>query len=284
MAAQIVEVSSTKSFGGFQKVYKHESSETKTEMKFAIYLPPKASTEKCPIVYHLSGLTCTEQNFITKGCAQKVAAELGLIFVCPDTSPRGANVEGEDEHWDFGSGAGYYVDATEEKWKNNYRMFSYVAKELPSIIERNFPVLADKQSIMGHSVGGHGALIHSLRHPGKYKSTSVFAPMTNPINCPWGIKAFTNYLGENKDSWKQYDACELARVYSGPQIDILVDTGDEDNFLKQKQLLPENFVDACSTNSLVKLDSRMQPGYDHGFYFIASFVEDHLRFHAKHLC
>ena len=283
MAVQLEEVSSSKSFGGFQKVFSHESAETKTKMKFGIYLPPKAATEKCPVVYVLSGLTCTEQNFTTKAGAQSVAAKLGLIFVNPDTSPRGANVEGEADHWDFGVGAGYYVDATEPKWKDNYRMYSYISKELPSIIEDNFPVILGKWSIMGHSVGGHGCLIHALSNPGKYKSASTYSAVTNPMNCPWGIKAFTNYLGENKESWKKYDACELAKGYSGPPIDILCDTGSADGFLPQKQLLPENFVEACSANSLINLNSRMQEGYDHSFYFIASFVEEHLQFHAKHL-
>jgi len=281
MGVQLEQVSSAKSFGGYQKVYSHDSDETKTKMKFGIYLPPKAATEKCPVVYVLSGLTCSEQNFITKAGAQKVAAELGIIFVCPDTSPRGVSIEGDSDHWDFGVAAAYYVDATEPKWKDNYRMFSYIDKELPKVIESNFPVLEGKQSIMGHSVGGHGCLIHALRS-GKYKSASTYAAVTNPMNCPWGQKAFTNFLGEDKKAWEQYDACELAKNYKGPAIDILADTGTKDGFLVE-QLKPENFVAACSGNNLINLESRMQEDYDHSFYFIASFVEDHLRFHAKHL-
>merc|ERR550534_3069499 len=197
----LTQKSTVKCFGGEQKVFTHESTETKTTMTFGVYLPAKAATEKCNVVYWLSGLTCTEQNFVTKAGAQEAASELGLIIVAPDTSPRGANIEGEEESWDFGTGAGFYVDATEEKWKNNYRMYSYVTKELPSIINstESFNVATDRQSIFGHSMGGHGALISALKNPGMYQSVSSFAPICNPINCPWGLKAFSGYLGDNQE-------------------------------------------------------------------------------------
>ncbi|XP_057310365.1 S-formylglutathione hydrolase-like [Hydractinia symbiolongicarpus] len=283
MASILEEKSSVVSFGGYQKVFSHDSVETKTKMFFAIFLPPKAESEKCPVLYWLSGLTCNEQNFITKAGAQRVASELGLIIVCPDTSPRGCSIPGEDDSWDFGTGAGFYVDATEEKWKNNYRMYSYVTKELTEIVENNFPAVKGKQSIFGHSMGGHGALVCGLKHPGKYLSISAFAPICNPMNCPWGIKAFNGYLGENKQSWKEYDACELAANYSGPEIRIMCDQGTEDGFLKQDQLLPDNLVAACSENDKIHCVSRLQKGYDHSYYFIATFVEEHIRFHAETL-
>ena len=281
MSTALEKKSSTKCFDGNVEMYSHGSSETNTNMAFSVFLPHKAETQKCPVLYWLSGLTCTEQNFITKAGAQRVAAELGLILVCPDTSPRGCNIEGEDDSWDFGSGAGFYVDATEEKWKTNYRMYSYVTKELPTLIENNFPVLPDRRSIFGHSMGGHGALICALKNPGFYKSVSAFSPICNPINCPWGEKAFTGYLGDNKEVWKQYDACELSSSYSGPKLVIFSDQGAEDGFLKQKQLLPDNLVASCARNENVHLISRLHPGYDHSYYFIATFVEEHLRFHGK---
>jgi len=281
MSAALEKKSSTKCFGGSVGVYSHESVETKTSMTFSIYQPAKAETEKCPVVYWLSGLTCTEANFVQKAGAQRIAEELGLIVVCPDTSPRGCNIEGEEESWDFGTGAGFYVDATEEKWKTNYRMYSYVTKELPALIGNNFSILKDRQSIFGHSMGGHGALICALKNPGLYKSVSAFAPICNPIQCPWGEKAFTGYLGSDKETWKHYDACELAAGYTGPKLDILSDQGDDDGFLKNGQLLPDNLVATCANNSKVNLISRLQRGYDHSYYFIATYVEEHLRFHAK---
>lgn len=251
-------------------------------MKFGIYLPPQAENNKVPVVYWLSGLTCTEQNFITKAGAQRVASELGLIVVAPDTSPRGVNIEGEDDSYDFGSGAGFYVDATEEKWKNNYRMYSYITSELPKVINSNFNTKPDKVSIFGHSMGGHGALICALKNPGQFCSVSAFAPISNPIQAPWGIKAFTGYLGTDQSKWKEYDATELVKSYQGPQLNVLVDQGASDNFYVEKQLLPENFKAATVANN-VDMVLRMQEGYDHSYYFIATFVEDHLRHHAKHL-
>jgi len=287
MAANgLTQTSQVKCQNGFVRFYKHPSTETKTDMTFAIYLPPKAvgfEPEKCSVVYWLSGLTCNEQNFITKAGATKLAAELGLILVCPDTSPRGCNIEGEDDSWDFGSGAGFYVDATEPKWSTNYRMYSYITKELPQLVESNFPVIENSRSIFGHSMGGHGAFICALKNPGFYKSVSAFAPICNPTKCPWGEKAFTGYLGIDKEAWKQYDACELAAKYTGPKLELLSDQGTEDGFLKQNQLLPGNLTEACAGNDNLVLTYREQPGYDHSYYFITTFIDDHLRHHAKYL-
>ncbi len=202
----------------------------------------------------------------------------------PDTSPRGCNVEGEDDSWDFGTGAGFYVSATEEKWKENYNMYGYVTRELPSLVEANFPVLMDRVGIFGHSMGGHGALICALKNPRKYRSVSAFAPICNPINCPWGEKAFSGYLGPNKEAWKDWDACELVKVYKGPPLNsyILIDQGKDDSFLSQKQLLPDHFMDA-SREVGVQVVLRMQEGYDHSYYFISSFIGDHIKHHASRL-
>ncbi|XP_071838282.1 S-formylglutathione hydrolase-like [Apostichopus japonicus] len=276
----IEEKSSNKMFGGLQKVYTHDSSECKTKMTFGVFLPPRAENESCPVLYFLSGLTCTEQNVITKGGAQRVAAELGIIVVAPDTSPRGCNIDGEDGSYDFGSGAGFYVDATTEKWKNNYRMYSYVTEELLSVVNANFPTQPDRISIFGHSMGGHGALICALKNPGLYRSVSAFAPICNPTKCPWGDKAFSGYLGADRESWKSYDACELVKSYNGPPMQILVDQGKKDNFYVDKQLLPENLVAAC-TESKMEVVMRMQEDYDHSYFFIATFMEDHIRHHAR---
>ncbi|XP_052784479.1 S-formylglutathione hydrolase-like [Mya arenaria] len=280
--AALTEVSSNKMFGGLQKVFSHESSECKCAMKFGIYLPSQVANKKLPVIYWLSGLTCTEQNFVTKAGAQRVAAEKGVILVAPDTSPRGVNIEGEDDSYDFGSGAGFYVDATEEKWKTNYRMYSYITKELPAIINSNFNTDADKISIFGHSMGGHGALICALKNPGKFKSVSAFAPISNPIKAPWGIKAFTGYLGPEQAKWKEYDATELAKQYKGPELNILVDQGQADNFYTEGQLLPDNLSAACAENN-VPITLRIQEGYDHSYFFIASFVEEHIKHHVKYL-
>lgn len=275
------EISSAKCFGGSQKVFKHHSSELKCDMKFGVYVPPISAAQKVPVLYWLSGLTCTEQNFITKAGAQRTAAEQGIMIVAPDTSPRSCGVEGEDDSYDFGSGAGFYVDATEENWKTNYRMFSYVTKELPVLIASNFPVLPEKQSVFGHSMGGHGALICFLKNPGLYKSVSAFSPICNPVQCPWGQKALAGYLGSDKETWKEYDATELVKNYDGPIPDILIDQGTADQFYPS-QLLPENFVEACRSKN-VPVTLRMQEGYDHSYYFISSFVEDHVKHHARHL-
>lgn len=272
-------LSSNKCFDGWLKRYKHQSESTGTEMIFAIYLPPQAQTESVPVLYWLSGLTCTDENFTQKAGAQRIAAELGVAIVCPDTSPRGLDLPGEHDSYDFGSGAGFYVNATEEPWSRNYRMYDYVVKELPELIERQFPV-TDRRSIAGHSMGGHGALICALKNPGRYQSVSAFSPITNPVNCPWGEKAFSGYLGEDRESWKQWDACELIATAS-ERLPLLVDQGEADGFLSE-QLKPEALEEACEKAGH-PLTLRRQPGYDHSYFFIASFIEDHLRHHADAL-
>jgi len=251
-------------------------------MKFGIFLPSQAKPEApAPTLYFLSGLTCTHENFVTKGNGQKAAAETGVVIVCPDTSPRGVPVEGDDENWDFGTGAGFYVDATVEKWATNYNMYTYVTEELPALIEANFPVSGAK-SITGHSMGGHGALICALKNPGLYKSVSAFSPICHPSECPWGVKAFTGYLGESTEAWAAYDATALVASYDGPPLDVLIDCGKADGFYEKKQLLPEDFVAACNkAGQPVAL--RMQDGYDHSYYFIATFVDDHIAHHARAL-
>eukprot|EP00128_Syssomonas_multiformis_P018264 Colp12_sorted_trinity150504_noHs@31961 len=279
---EIQEVSSAKCFGGYVKQYKHRSNVLNCDMSFVVYVPPQAETEQVPVLYFLSGLTCTDQNFITKAGAQQAAAELGIMLVCPDTSPRGVPIEGDSESWDFGVGAGFYVDATEEKWKTNYNMYSYVVDELPLLIIKNFSASPDRQSIFGHSMGGHGALICALKNPGLYKSASAFAPISNPINCPWGKKAFSGYLGSDAKAWEEYDATCLVAKYDGPNFNILIDQGTSDKFYIEKQLLPENLIAACKGSS-VSAVLRLQEGYDHGYYFIASFVAEHIKFHARYL-
>jgi S-formylglutathione hydrolase len=273
-------VSSAKFFSGVQKVFEHSSEVLKCNMNFAIFLPTKSNSTKVPVLYWLSGLTCTEQTFTFKTGSQKYAEEHGIAVVIPDTSPRGCNIEGEEDSWDFGTGAGFYVDATEEKWKTNYNMYSYITRELPSLINSNFPVLMDKVGIFGHSMGGHGALICALKNPGKYKSVSAFAPISNPINCPWGEKAFSGYIGPDKEIWKDWDACELVKGYKGPPFSyILIDQGKDDKFLIQNQLLPENFVEACRESG-TQVVLRMQEGYDHSYCFVSTFLEDHFKHHA----
>jgi len=279
----MIEVASNKVFGGFQMVFEHDSTECKCKMKFGIFFPPQAEKKKCPVLYYLSGLTCTEQNVVTKGNTQQYAAKYGIIIVTPDTSPRGTDFEGEHDTYDFGSGAGFYVDATEEPWKTNYRMYSYVTKELPNVVNQSFApkVDATKMSVFGHSMGGHGALICSLKNPGKYKSVSAFAPITNPTNCDWGRKAFQGYLGGDEKAAKSYDSCELAKVYKGPNPNIMIDQGTKDQFLYQ--LLPESMENACKEGK-VPLKLRMQDGYDHSYYFMATFMGDHIKHHAQFLC
>ncbi|WP_366914274.1 S-formylglutathione hydrolase [Mastigocoleus sp. MO_188.B34] len=267
-----------KTFGGKLGFYSHFSSSCNSGMRFAVYQPPQAMSQNVPILYWLSGLTCTEENFMIKAGAQKYAAEHGLLLVAPDTSPRNTGILGEDESWDFGTGAGFYVDATEIPWSSHYKMYSYVVEELPKVIAENFPVNLDKQSIFGHSMGGHGALICAMRNPEQYKSVSAFAPIVAPMQCPWGEKALSGYLGDNKETWSNYDATELVKKI-GFHSPILIDQGTADSFLQQKQLLPEIFEKACGE---VKqpLNLRYQEGYDHSYYFIASFMEDHIHHHA----
>jgi len=274
-------VSSNKSFGGWHKRYRHRSAVLGCDMQFAVYLPPQAEQGgKLPVLYWLSGLTCTDENFMQKAGAHKLAAELGLIIVAPDTSPRGPEVPDDpDNAWDFGLGAGFYVNATQEPWVRHYRMYDYVVQELPALIEANFPV-SDKRGISGHSMGGHGALVCALRNPGRYQSLSAFAPISNPSNCPWGEKAFSRYLGDERSRWREWDACALLAEVT-EKLPILVDQGDRDDFL-ESQLKPEALKDAARAAGH-PLTLRMQPGYDHSYYFIASFIDDHLRHHAAAL-
>jgi S-formylglutathione hydrolase len=266
-------------FGGKQQFYKHDSRETRGPMKFSVYLPPQAKSGKVPVLYYLAGLTCTDETFPTKAHAQAVAAELGLMLIAPDTSPREPRIPGDADKWDFGQGAGFYVDATQEPWSANYRMYSYVTRELPDLVAANLPVRAGSTGIFGHSMGGHGALTIGLRNPTQYKSLSAFAPIVAPMQCPWGQKAFTNYLGPDQEKWRPHDACELVARTAFPSP-ILIDQGTADQFLKDQQLLPERFS-AAAAKSGQKLTLRMQEGYDHGYYFIQTFMGDHLRHHAK---
>jgi S-formylglutathione hydrolase len=277
----ITTVSQNKCFGGVQGTYAHDSAETQCAMRFGVFLPPQAQTGPVPVLYWLSGLTCTEENFTIKAGAQRVAAELGLAIVVSDTSPRGLNLPGEAASYDFGLGAGFYVDATEEPWSHGYRMYSYVAKELPRVVAASFPVDPSRVGIFGHSMGGHGALTLALKHPDVYKSASAFAPICSPMRCPWGEKALSGYLGSDRAQWRQYDATALIedRGWSGPPL--LIDQGTQDPFL-DSQLKPDLLKKAC-LQADVPLELRMQEGYDHSYFFIASFIEDHLRFHSRHL-
>jgi len=275
----IENLSSNKSFGGWHKQYSHVSATLNCNMRFAIFLPPQASTgAKVPVLYWLSGLTCSDENFMQKAGAQRLAAELGMAIVAPDTSPRGEGVA-NDDGYDLGQGAGFYVNATQAPWNRHFQMYDYVVNELPDLIESMFPV-SDKRAIAGHSMGGHGALTIALRNPERYQSVSAFSPISNPINCPWGQKAFTAYLGKDTSTWREYDASLLMREAS-QQVPALVDQGEADNFLAE-QLKPETLVAAASSNNY-PLELRSHEGYDHSYYFISSFIEDHLRFHAGYL-
>jgi len=264
-------------FGGVQGYYAHASDEIGMRARFAVFVPPQAQAGPVPVVTYLAGLTCTEETFVIKAGAQRVAAELGLMLVAPDTSPRGANVPGEADSWDFGLGAGFYVDAIAEPWARHYRMYSYVTRELPAIIAASFPADGERQGIFGHSMGGHGALVCALRNPDQYRSVSAFAPICAPSQCPWGHKAFGGYLGDDRVAWARYDAAALVRErpHPGP---ILIDQGLADKFLAE-QLLPEAFEAACAASGQ-SLTMRRHAGYDHGYFFIATFMEDHLRHHA----
>ena len=264
--------------GGWQEVWRHHSATLQCSMRFAVYLPPHAETMPCPVLYWLSGLTCNEQNFITKAGAQRYAAEHGVVIVAPDTSPRGDAVA-DDGEYDLGQGAGFYLNATEMPWSSHYRMFDYISVELPELVEAHFPVTSAR-SVSGHSMGGHGALIVALKNPGRYRSVSAFSPIVAPTQVPWGEKAFSNYLGSHRDSWKQWDACELV-AHAPEKLPLLVDQGDADDFLAT-QLKPELLKTACYEASH-PLTLRMQPGYDHSYYFIASFIGEHIAWHMDHL-
>lgn len=267
-------------FGGSMRFYSHESRECRTEMRLSVYVPPQAKKVKTPVLYYLAGLTCTEETFMIKAGAQRLAAELGLILVAPDTSPRKTRFPGDDASWDFGLAAGFYVDATQAPWSQNYRMYSYVTKELPEIVQSLGFGLAERQGIFGHSMGGHGALVCALRNRDRYLSVSAFAPISAPMQCPWGVKAFSGYLGDDRTQWGQYDASELIRSQRYPRP-ILIDQGDKDKFLTE-QLKPEIF-EAAARESGSELRYTLRPGYDHGYYFISTFMEDHLRHHARQL-
>ena len=266
--------------GGWQDVYEHASSTLGCTMRFAVYLPPQAERRRVPVLWYLAGLTCTEETFMIKAGAQRIAAQLGLMLVAPDTSPRNARVPGDDASWDFGIGAGFYVDATQAPWSQHYRMYSYVTRELPEIVQSLPNVLRDRQSVFGHSMGGHGALVCALRNPDRYRSVSAFAPIAAPSQCPWGLKAFTGYLGDERTAWSQYDASELVARQAYHDT-ILIDQGTADKFLDQ-QLLPERFAASCRASN-TKLQLNYRDGYDHGYYFISSFMEQHLVFHAQRL-
>lgn len=268
-----------KTFEGLTQFWEHESTSTKTKMKFSTFTPPGGS--KGAVIW-LSGLTCTEENFITKAGAQKTLAELGLMVICPDTSPRGLNLPGEHDAYDFGSGAGFYVDATTPGYRDHYRMFTYIQDELHGLIQREFGLTADQISIMGHSMGGHGALILGLNCPEKFQSVSAFAPIAHPSQCAWGEKALTGYLGEDRSTWKRVDATELILGGARHPRSIWIDQGQDDEFLHKGQLRPEDLVAACQAKGQ-KLEYRILPGYDHSYYFISTFVADHLRFHAAAL-
>jgi S-formylglutathione hydrolase len=274
-------VSTTLSHGGVQGVYKHASTATDTEMTFSVFVPPHADGTRLPVVWYLSGLTCTHANVMEKGEFREVCARLGLVLVAPDTSPRGEAVPDDPTGaYDFGLGAGFYVDATEEPFASNYRMWTYVTAELPALVESGFPVDLTRQAIMGHSMGGHGALTIGLRHPDRFRSVSAFSPIVAPSQVPWGQKAFEGYLGADRAAWRQHDA--VALIDDGARIrDILVDQGTADPFLAE-QLRPQLLERACAEAGIA-LTLRMQPGYDHSYYFISTFMADHLRWHAARL-
>jgi len=272
----IENLSCNKSFGGWHKQYSHQSAVLNCTMRFAIYLPPQASTaHRVPVIYWLSGLTCTDENFMQKAGAQRIAAELGVVIVAPDTSPRGEAVA-DDDGYDLGKGAGFYVNATEQPWQRHYQMYDYIVDELPALIEAHFPV-TDQRAIAGHSMGGHGALTIALRNPQRYTSVSAFSPITNPVDCPWGQKAFAAYLGKNQEAWREYDASELMRKAT-EHVPALVDQGEADDFL-ESQLKPEALVRSAHESGY-PLQLRRHEGYDHSYYFIASFIAEHVRFHA----
>ena len=273
-------IAENRCFEGTQGVYSHSSAVCGCPMRFALFTPPQVSEGRVPVVWWLSGLTCTEENFTVKAGAQRMAAELGLIVVAPDTSPRGLNLPGEDDSYDFGSGAGFYLDATQEPWAENYRMESYITQELPALVAAHFPADMAAQGISGHSMGGHGALTLHLKNPETYRSVSAFAPIGAPMRCPWGEKALSGYLGPDREAWRAYDASELVRARPS-QAKILIDQGGADSFLEE-QLKPDLLVEACEAAGQ-HFELRMQPGYDHSYFFIASFIEDHLRHHAAAL-
>ena len=273
-------LSEQKCFGGVQGFYRHPSAVCGTPMRFGIFTPERKGSERFPVLTYLAGLTCTEETFAMKAGAQRFAAERGIMLVMPDTSPRGANIAGEDDDWDFGTGAGFYLDAESEPWARNYNMYSYVRQELQGIVGYEFPADLSRQGIIGHSMGGHGALVLHLRNPDLFKSVSAFAPISAPSKVPWGRKAFSNYLGPDENSWKAYDASVLVRERPSGAT-MLVDQGLSDKFL-ERELRPELLEEACKASGQ-KLNSRRHEGYDHSYYFIQTFIADHIRHHAEAL-
>ena len=275
------QIESVRECGGYLNRYRHESSVCQCEMTFSVYLPPQAESEKVPALYWLSGLTCTDDNARTKAGAQRFASKQGIAIVFPDTSPRGDQVADQPDRYDLGKGAGFYVNATRQPWSSHYQMYDYVNSELPDLIEQNLPLIAGVKSVSGHSMGGHGALICALKNPGAYRSVSAFAPINNPLASGWGQDCFGLYLGNDKSAWVAYDATSL--IESGARVeDILIDQGDADEFLIDGQLLPENLQAACDARGQ-PCTIRMQPGYDHSYHFIASFIGDHIEYHARYL-
>lgn len=278
---QIETLSRHRCFGGWMHFVKHESAATGSTMKFAVYVPPQAEAGPVPVLTYLAGLTCTEETFMIKAGAQRLAAELGVMLVTPDTSPRGLGLPGEADHWDFGVGAGFYVNATQEPWAKNFNMYDYVTRDLANAVFANFPGDRDTQGIFGHSMGGHGALVIGLRNPDVYRSISAFAPISAPSQCPWGEKALGNYLGPDREAWKAYDATEIVKsLTDGPaRSPLLVDQGLDDQFLARE--LHPHLLEAAATDAGLQLTLRRHEGYDHGYYFISTFVADHLRHHAR---
>ncbi|KAI6183073.1 S-formylglutathione hydrolase [Aphelenchoides bicaudatus] len=275
--AEWTEVSANRSFKGTQFIYKFNSRELKVSTPIGVYLPDFKPGEQLPLLVYLSGLTCTEKNFVEKAGAQRFASKHRVIVVNPDTSPRNCNIEGDKDNYDFGEGAGFYLDATESKWAQNYRMYSYIVDELIPLLQEKFPVNARKTSIFGHSMGGHGALVIGLRNPQLFCSISAFAPICNPTSSPWGQKAFTGYLGSDSSTWKQYDATELAKQYSGPKRHILIDQGLADQFYVDGQLKPETLVEV--KNDKLKFVFSKRDNFDHSYFYISTFIEEHFNFH-----
>ncbi len=273
-------LSKTRSFAGDLMRFRHLSRSCSCEMTFSVYLPPQATNGPVPALYWLSGLTCTDENFFQKAGVQQYAAEKGIAIIAPDTSPRGEHVPDDVHSWDFGSGAGFYVNATQQPWSKNYRMYDYIVDELPHLVTDNFPIDGTRQSIFGHSMGGHGAITIALKNPDKYRSVSAFSPISSPKQCPWGEKALGRYIGDNPAGWDQYDSCALI-LSSESKKPILVDQGDADDFLTE-QLKPQLLEQVCKQQDH-PLTLRMQSGYDHSYFFIATFIKDHIEYHANHL-
>jgi len=275
------QIADNRCFGGRQLRYSHASTSLDCSMNFSVYLPPAAARGKVPVLYWLSGLTCTDENFVQKAGAQQFAAKHGIAVVAPDTSPRGEGVPDDPEGaYDFGLGAGFYVNATQAPWSRHYRMYDYVLDELPALVAGNLPIDAKRAGIFGHSMGGHGALTIALRNPARYRSISAFAPICSPLNCPWGEKALGNYIGADREAWKRYDATELVRA-AEQQLPVLVDQGDADNFLAAQLKTP--LLEKACKDASYPMTIRMQAGYDHSYFFIASFIAEHIAFHSEHL-